>query len=196
MGAGVVCTRTNEELALLWNDKFRWDENFNLKFFADFSLLHFFKTGGKAIFKGDNFQNNLRANIGECTFLEAYDRTGRICNITVSGLPGSTRYPMLLNYLTSPHVIIWSAVQASCALPGVFEPRHLLAKDRNGTARPYMSAGLKWQDGSMQSDLPMSRLAELFNVNYFIVSQVNPQARLASGISGSSKPGGPIFALA
>lgn len=29
-------------------------------------------------------------------------------------------------------------------------------------------------DGSVQSDLPMKRLAELFNVNHFIVSQVNP----------------------
>ena len=28
--------------------------------------------------------------------------------------------------------------------------------------------------GSIQSDLPGQRLAELFNVNHFIVSQVNP----------------------
>ena len=29
-------------------------------------------------------------------------------------------------------------------------------------------------DGSVASDLPMQRIAELFNVNTFIVSQVNP----------------------
>ncbi len=29
---------------------------------------------------------------------------------------------------------------------------------------------------SLQSDLPMNRLQELFNVNYFIVSQTNPHA--------------------
>lgn len=29
-------------------------------------------------------------------------------------------------------------------------------------------------DGSVGSDLPMQRLTELFNVNTFIVSQVNP----------------------
>ncbi|TAQ91142.1 hypothetical protein B7494_g490 [Chlorociboria aeruginascens] len=31
-----------------------------------------------------------------------------------------------------------------------------------------------WIDGSVDSDLPMNRLAEMFNVNHFIVSQVNP----------------------
>ena len=29
-------------------------------------------------------------------------------------------------------------------------------------------------DGSVANDLPMQRLTELFNVNTFIVSQVNP----------------------
>ena len=31
-----------------------------------------------------------------------------------------------------------------------------------------------WIDGSVDNDLPMTRLAEMFNVNHFIVSQVNP----------------------
>jgi len=39
---------------------------------------------------------------------------------------------------------------------------------------PYYPEGLKWQDGSLEFDLPMNRLSELFNVNHFIVSQVNP----------------------
>jgi len=34
--------------------------------------------------------------------------------------------------------------------------------------------GIKWVDGSVHQDLPMNRLAELFNVNHFIVSQTNP----------------------
>lgn len=102
---------------------------------------------------------------------------------------------MLLNYLTTPHVLIWSASVASCALPGIFEPTELLAKNRHGNVVPYMSAGLKWQDGSMQSDLPMTRLGELFNVNFFIVSQVNPQARVASGL-GAGSSWGPLVALA
>lgn len=38
---------------------------------------------------------------------------------------------------------------------------------------PYYREELKWSDGSVECDLPMERLAELFNVNHFIVSQVN-----------------------
>ena len=56
-------------------------------------------------------------HIGPYTFQEAFDRTGRIINITVAPL---NQYdpPRLLNYLTAPHVCVWSAVAASCALPG------------------------------------------------------------------------------
>ena len=32
----------------------------------------------------------------------------------------------------------------------------------------------RWRDGSLETDLPMRGLAEMFNVNYFLVSQVNP----------------------
>ncbi len=29
--------------------------------------------------------------------------------------------PRLLNYLTAPNVLVWSAASASCALPGLYE---------------------------------------------------------------------------
>ena len=32
----------------------------------------------------------------------------------------------------------------------------------------------EWRDGSLESDLPMQELREMFNVNHFIVSQANP----------------------
>ncbi len=32
----------------------------------------------------------------------------------------------------------------------------------------------RWRDGSLEEDLPMRGLAEMFNVNYFICSQTNP----------------------
>ena len=42
---------------------------------------------------------------------------------------------------------------------------------------PYFKTGnYRWTDGGLQSDLPKQRLTELFNVNQFIVSQVNPLA--------------------
>ena len=70
--------------------------------------------------------------------------------------------------------LIWSAALASCAIPGVFEAVELMSKDRAGRIVPYYSGSVKWSDGSITADLPMRRLAELFNVNHFIVSQVNP----------------------
>ena len=119
----------------------------------------------------------LRANIGDFTFQEAFDRTGRILNITVS--PQSrTDPPRLLNYLTSPHVLIWSAALASASLPGVFEPNRLMVKDADGTERFESTSGIAthFQDGSMEADLPMQQLSEMFNINHFIISQANPHA--------------------
>ena len=117
---------------------------------------------------------------GDLTFQECYERTGRILNITVtptaSGHGGDL--PRLLNYLTAPHVIVWSAACASCAIPGVFAPVELLAKNEGGHVVRYYAQGQKWVDGSVECDLPMARLGELFNVNHFVVAQVNPHARL------------------
>jgi len=119
----------------------------------------------------------IRAATGDLTFQEAFERTGRIINITVSPT-GDQDFPLLLNYLCSPRVLLWSASVASSAIPGVFGSVELLAKDMDGNIVPYYPEGLRWSDGSVENDLPMARIAELFNVNHFIVSQVNPHARL------------------
>ena len=60
----------------------------------------------------NHFRRCCRMNIGNFTFQEAFDRTGRILNITVSPQNRSDP-PRLLNYLTAPHVLIWSAAVAS-----------------------------------------------------------------------------------
>lgn len=127
----------------------------------------------------EHFRSVLRANIGLYTFQEAFDRTGRIINITVS--PKSrTDPPRLLNYLTAPHVLVFSAAVASSSVPGVFEPSPLYVKESDGVIRPESSDDAKFADGSMEADLPMAQLAELFNVNHFVVSQVNPHATVLS----------------
>jgi TAG lipase/steryl ester hydrolase/phospholipase A2/LPA acyltransferase len=38
----------------------------------------------------------------------------------------------------------------------------------------------------MENDLPMQQLGEMFNVNHFIISQVNPHAYMLSSLSGST----------
>ncbi|KAB5584966.1 acyl transferase/acyl hydrolase/lysophospholipase [Coniochaeta sp. 2T2.1] len=116
----------------------------------------------------------MRGMLGDITFQEAYNRTRRICNICVSS-PSIYELPRLLNYVTAPNVMIWSAVAASCSVPLVFNAASLLVKDpATGAHMPWNPTPERWIDGSVDNDLPMTRLAEMFNVNHFIVSQVNP----------------------
>ncbi|KAH8885797.1 patatin-domain-containing protein [Thozetella sp. PMI_491] len=116
----------------------------------------------------------MRGMLGDMTFQEAYNRTRRICNICVS-TESIYELPRLLNYITAPNVMIWSAVAASCSVPLVFNSAPLLVKDPvTGEHAPWNPSPQRWIDGSVDNDLPMTRLAEMFNVNHFIVSQVNP----------------------
>ena len=114
---------------------------------------------------------------GNLTFLEAYQRTGRILNVTC--IPSDPHSPAVLaNYLTSPDCVIWSAVMASAAVPGILNPVVLMRKnDQTGTLEPY-SFGHKWKDGSLRTDIPLKALNTNFNVTYSIVSQVNPHINL------------------
>ncbi|KAK7413804.1 hypothetical protein QQX98_007297 [Neonectria punicea] len=113
---------------------------------------------------------------GSMTFREAYERTGRILNVTC--VPADPHSPTILcNYLTSPDCVIWSAVLASAAVPGILNPVVLMMKTRDGTLVPY-SFGHKWKDGSLRTDIPIKALNTHFNVNFTIVSQVNPHINL------------------
>ena len=113
---------------------------------------------------------------GSMTFREAYKRTGRILNITC--IPSDPHSPTILaNYLTAPNCVIWSAVLASAAVPGILNPVVLMMKSRDGTLAPY-SFGHKWKDGSLRTDIPLRALNLHFNVNFSIVSQVNPHINL------------------
>ncbi|KAI9741044.1 MAG: hypothetical protein M1834_002755 [Cirrosporium novae-zelandiae] len=113
---------------------------------------------------------------GSLTFREAYERTGRILN--VSCVPSDPHSPTILNnYLTSPDCVIWSAVLASAAVPGILNPIVLMKKNPDGSISPY-SFGHKWKDGSLRTDIPLKALNLHFNVNFSLVSQVNPHVNL------------------
>lgn len=113
---------------------------------------------------------------GSLTFLEAYQRTGRILN--VSCVPSDPHSPTILaNYLTAPDCVVWSAVLASAAVPGILNPVVLMRKNRDGKLEPY-SFGHKWKDGSLRTDIPLKSLNLHFNVNFSLVSQVNPHVSL------------------
>ena len=113
---------------------------------------------------------------GSLTFREAYEKTGRILNITC--IPSDPHSPTILaNYLTAPNCVIWSAVLASAAVPGILNPVVLMTKTSSGRLAPY-SFGHKWKDGSLRTDIPIRALNLHFNVNFSIVSQVNPHINL------------------
>jgi TAG lipase/steryl ester hydrolase/phospholipase A2/LPA acyltransferase len=111
-------------------------------------------------------------NTGQMTFREAYEESGLVINISVSPTR-SEQKPRLLNYLTSPNVLIAHASLASCAIPGVFPPVKLMCRDGSGAVVPYMGSEL-WSDGSVYDDIPLQRMSRLHNVNKSIVSQSNP----------------------
>ena len=138
----------------------------------------------------------VRANVGDLTFEEAYARTKRVLNITVA-TSGRGGVPNLLNYLTAPNVVsltnsiarpynangcqlIWSAALASNVSPNsLYSPIVLKCKDETGAIVPWSSAQettfRSWKQTTYNDrDSPLSRIAELFNVNHFVVSQARP----------------------
>ncbi|KAK0632438.1 hypothetical protein B0T14DRAFT_32882 [Immersiella caudata] len=125
----------------------------------------------------------VRANVGDLTFEEAYQLSKRVLNITVA-TAGQGGIPTLLNYLTAPNVLVWTAAVASnssASSSTFYGPRktRILCKDPQGNIVPWKPANTAdfkhWTHASYsESDSPLCRIAELFNVNHFIVSQARP----------------------
>lgn len=127
---------------------------------------------GKGFANQKQLETFIRQNVGEFTFQEAFEKTGRHINVSISPT-GANQKSRLMNELTSPYLLVWSAVLASCAVPLLFPPVTLTTKSAEGDHKPYMPLE-RWVDGSMRSDMPRRRLMRLYNVNYFVASQVNP----------------------
>ncbi|RFS32733.1 DUF3336 domain-containing protein [Acinetobacter sp. SWAC5] len=117
-------------------------------------------------------KNFLIENLGNLTFAEAKERSGLDINIAVAPYDAS-QDARIMNAYTSPDLLVWSAVLASCAVPVLFPPVRLTSKRYDGEYTPYM-ASTRWVDGSVRSDFPQEKMARLYNINYSIASQVNP----------------------
>ncbi len=129
-------------------------------------------SGGSAQMDVSGQQQLINRWIPDLTFREAFELTGRHVNIPVA--PARIHQTSrLLNAITAPEVCLRSAVMASCAVPGVFPPVVLKARDINGKRKNYLPTR-QWIDGSITGDLPAKRLARLYGVNHYIVSQINP----------------------
>jgi TAG lipase / steryl ester hydrolase / phospholipase A2 / LPA acyltransferase len=158
---------------------------------SDDELRSFFSAGALGIISSNAFEEqksrSRRPKIAEAdvhrmlaevvpdmTFQEAWEKTGRMINITVATVE-EHQISRLMNAITSPNVFVRSAILASCAVPGVFQPVTLMAKNVHGDPQAYLP-GSRWVDGAVTDDLPAKRLARLYGVNHYMVSMANPVA--------------------
>jgi hypothetical protein len=86
--------------------------------------LHFAKKG--TLMDGAEFAATTKKYFGDVTFAEAFAISKRAVSIQVSVGSG---HGFVLNHFTAPQVVVRTAVNASCALPGLMEPFPLLAKN-------------------------------------------------------------------
>ncbi|GBB83703.1 hypothetical protein RclHR1_01040008 [Rhizophagus clarus] len=172
--AALVCVRTDEELEQILTPELHT----RLTACSDpitVWLPRWWKTGAR--FDACDWARKLQwVTKGSLTFMEAYERTGRILNISVISYDPHSP-PKVLNYITAPDCVIWSAVIASAAVPGILNPVVLMQKIKDGSIVPY-NYGNKWKDGSLRTDIPVQPLHMHFNVKNTIVSQVNPHIHL------------------
>ncbi|EAQ93362.1 hypothetical protein CHGG_01597 [Chaetomium globosum CBS 148.51] len=123
----------------------------------------------------------VRANVGDLTFEEAFNRSKRILNITVV-TAGQEGIPTLLNHVTAPNVLVWTAAVASNASSDALYGRRqtrILCKDAHGNIGPWAPADTAdfrhWTLASYTDrNAPLQRVSGLFNVNHYIVSQARP----------------------
>lgn len=162
---GFLATHTNEEIENAFEPdrlKYRWLRIYNLK-----EMIR-----GEGVLDPRQVRKAIDRNIEDLTFLEAYEKTGRILNVSVSPADPH-QFPRLLNYLTAPNALIRQAALASSAIPGLFPPVQLRARNYAGKSAPYMPRS-RWIDGSVHEDIPKEKVNRLHNVNHYIVSQTNP----------------------
>jgi predicted acylesterase/phospholipase RssA len=163
--ASIVATHEDSELDGIFDPGY-----VNMEAWRDFGLDSFFK--GRGLGNIDKLRHAINRNVTKCTFEEAFKRTGRVVNVSISPADPN-QFPRLLSFHNAPNVFVRRAALASCALPGLFPPVVLQARNFGGRTVPYMPKST-WLDGSLKMDVPKTHLARMHNVNHFIVSQTNP----------------------
>jgi NTE family protein len=163
--ASILGTSTDEELASYFSlDDIKTEA---MKFMGWKRLFR-----GESLLDGDHLEETMAKFIPEITFEEAYAKTGRAINITIS--PARLNHESrMLSAISAPNVFVRKGVLASTAVPGLFPPVTLVAKNAQGKAQPY-NPSRQWVDGTLSNDLPGKRLSRIYGVNHFIASQVNP----------------------
>lgn len=165
--ASQLGTHTDAELKAGYFDRYRYDVR-------DVSPLQVFAGRDPSLTPLAVKDRALDGIDSHMTFKEAFELTGRYINVSIAPAE-KHQNSRLMNAITSPHVYIRSAMDASSSIPGMFPAVTLYAKGADGKPKPYL-ASRKWVDGSTADDLPAKRLARLFGVNHYMVSLINPLA--------------------
>lgn len=129
------------------------------------------------------FEMLVSRQLGNMTFQEAFEVSGLVLNVSIltKSRGGKQEPERLLNYLTTPSILVRSAVRAS--LGSVRLPRKnppvLLAKDYLGNVVPYSTENIVYLPANnlkyiYSRDSAYNRLSELFHVNNYIVSLPRP----------------------
>ncbi len=163
--AATVATHSDDELKdILHRDQLRFE---TMKFLGWSNILQ-----GVPLLDAQHLESALSEYVEDLTFEEAYQKTKRNLNICIS----PARYQQesrMLNAISSPSVHIRKGVMASCAVPGLFPPVTLTAKNIHGETHQY-NPRRQWVDGSLSNDQPSKRLTRIYGVNHYIASQTNP----------------------
>lgn len=113
---------------------------------------------------------------GDITFLEAYRETGITLNISVCAQVEHD-YLRVLNHITAPEVLVWSAVMVSVAFPLLIRgqvSKTLYCKDAQGNIKVFeLGKPNLWFDGSFANDVGPKSIPHVLNVSQIVVSQVN-----------------------
>ena len=183
--ASVACTRRNDELKEVLQDQTQlfWEMGPGGPLHGSilWKITQILKSG--IIYNASDFQRHMHFFAQGLTFREAFERTGRVLIISATPMRsrGRRAVPLQLNYISTPHVDIASAVCASACIPMLIDPVEPMEKGPDGQLRPYHFADaddgqerIRFRDGSFESDVPLEALAAQFGATFTMVSQVNP----------------------
>jgi len=130
---------------------------------------------------------------GNITFAEAFAKTGRVLNVSLTRADRQEP-PLILNYTNASSVLIASAVIASCSFPGLGPPFHLQEKAADGQNifNSELFAHEYFHDGSIIGDIPLEPLKEIWGIQFSIVSQVNAHVFPFCGLRAHGEAGRPV----
>lgn len=137
------------------------------------------------------FMKHVKRCLGDMTFEEAFLKTDKVLNILLH--PTDNSIGNLLNYITAPNVVIWSAICCSIGDGVLYDETKLFVRNLNNKIVPFDSTGTflsphqvnkqprtdyKTNETTFTSHFstpsPYTRLTELFNINNFVVSLARP----------------------